>query len=224
MRLKVLSLLMAVVMVIGLIGVLASCGGKTNEKETVKETTKETKKETETEVESKKESETEEVKVPITFTEADGDVYVNVTKLNYRSSADIEDASIAGQLDYGTKVERTGISNNGEWTRIVIKEKTYYVKTQYVTEALDVLIDLEEPEELYVTADSLNVRLIPNFEDSQVIVGVLKKGDKVVRVAISEDGSFSRIKFTPEGEDQVEGEYYVGNRYLSKEAPEAETK
>ncbi|MBQ9416555.1 MAG: hypothetical protein IJU20_06920 [Clostridia bacterium] len=225
MRFKVLSLLLAILMVVSLIGVLASCGigtEKTSETESTKKETFNPAKETAGSDETKKETETEtDAKQPLTFTEAEGQMFVYVIELNYHKTADILESSVAGQLKYGDAVTRTGVSSDGEWTRIKVEDGTFYVKSKCLVEKLDVLNNLDEPEELYVTAESLNVRLIPNFEDSAVIVGVLKKGDKVVRVAISEDGTFSRIKFTPEG--GKEGEYYVGNKYLSKEAPETES-
>ena len=81
---------------------------------------------------------------------------------------------------------------------------------------------LETPETVYVTADSLFVRMFPNFEDSGVIVGGLKKNQAVTRVAISEDGGYSVILYTPESGDKAgqEGEYYVGSRYLTTTEPE----
>ena len=54
-------------------------------------------------------------------------VYVNTSSLRYRTSAQIKDNNIAGNLSYGQKLERVGTS--GQWTMILFirlcdKQKT----------------------------------------------------------------------------------------------------
>ena len=58
-------------------------------------------------------------------------VYVNTSSLRYRTSAQIEDNNIAGNLSYGQKLERVGTS--GQWTMILLNGKKYYVSSAYVT-------------------------------------------------------------------------------------------
>ena len=58
-------------------------------------------------------------------------VYVNTSSLRYRTSAQIKDNNIAGNLSYGQKLERVGTS--GQWTMILLNGKKYYVSSAYVT-------------------------------------------------------------------------------------------
>lgn len=58
-------------------------------------------------------------------------VYVNTSSLRYRTSAQIKDNNIAGNLFYGQKLERVGTS--GQWTMILLNGKKYYVSSAYVT-------------------------------------------------------------------------------------------
>lgn len=217
---RTLSALLALLVVLSAVAILASCSVKPGKPaETTKET--ETKK-SEAKTETQKPGTETQPPAEITFTEASGSVYVNTSELNYRTQPDMEESSIAGQLTYGTVLTRTGVSNNGAWVRITYEEKTYYVAAKYVTDEAYEETRLETPETVYVTADSLFVRMFPNFEDSGVIVGGLKKGQAVTRVAISEEGGYSVILFTPESGKNAgkEGEYYVGSRYLSTTEPE----
>ena len=48
-------------------------------------------------------------------------VYVNTSSLRYRTSAQIKDNNIAGNLSYGQKLERVGTS--GQWTMILLNGK-----------------------------------------------------------------------------------------------------
>ncbi len=210
-----LSVFLSILLILSLVAVLSACKTGPN-----------TPQETETETESKKADESETKKtesetgavVVITFTEATGTVYVNTAKLNYRSEPNLEDDSIAGTFDYGTELTKTGISNTGDWIRITYEEKTYYVNAKYVTTEKYEETRLETPETVYCTANSLNVRVHPNFDDANMVIGGLTLGQAVTRVAISEEGKYSIILFTPDGGE--EGEYYVGSRYLSTEKPE----
>ncbi len=210
-----LSVFLSILLILSLVAVLSACKTGPN-----------TPQETETETESKKADESETKKaesetgavVVITFTEATGTVYVNTAKLNYRSEPNLEDDSIAGTFDYGTELTKTGVSNTGDWIRITYDGKTYYVNARYVTTEKYEETRLETPETVYCTANSLNVRMHPNFDDANMVIGGLTLGQAVTRVAISEEGKYSIILFTPDGGE--EGEYYVGSRYLSTEKPE----
>ena len=62
---------------------------------------------------------------------ASDSVYVNTSSLRYRTSAQIKDNNIAGNLSYGQKLERVGTS--GQWTMILLNGKKYYVSSAYVT-------------------------------------------------------------------------------------------
>ena len=58
-------------------------------------------------------------------------VYVNTSSLRYRTSAQIKDNNIAGNLSYGQKRDREGTSVQG--TMILFNGKKYYVSSSYVT-------------------------------------------------------------------------------------------
>ncbi|MBQ3927284.1 MAG: SH3 domain-containing protein [Clostridia bacterium] len=211
-----LSVFLSILLILSVVAVLSACQtGPNTPQETESESeSKNTTKESET---KKNETESEKPAV-ITFTEATGVVYVNTAKLNYRSEPNLEDDSIAGTFDYGTELTKTGVSNTGDWIRITYEEKTYYVNAKYVTTEKYEETRLETPETVYCTANSLNVRVHPNFDDANMVIGGLTLGQAVTRVAISEEGKYSIILFTPDGGE--EGEYYVGSRYLSTEKPE----
>ena len=212
-----LSVLLSILLILSAVAVLASCqsGGPNNPQESATET----KDSTETKKQETKKGESETAKpVTITFTEATGKVYVNTSELNFRKAPNLDDESIAGTFKYGTELTKTGVSNTGDWIRISYDDKTYYVNAKYVTDTVFEVTKLETPETVYCTAQSLFVRLYPNFDDAGVIVGGLTYGQEVKRVGISEEGGYSVILFTPEGGQ--EGEYYVGSRYLSTTKPE----
>ena len=62
---------------------------------------------------------------------ANDSVYVNTSSLRYRTSAQIKDNNIAGNLSYGQKLER--VESSGKWTTILLNGKKYYVSSEYVT-------------------------------------------------------------------------------------------
>ena len=60
-------------------------------------------------------------------------VYVNASKLNYRSQPSTASGKVLGTLSRGTEVSR--VKNNGEWSEIQVggSKTTVYVASRYLT-------------------------------------------------------------------------------------------
>ena len=158
-----------------------------------------------------------EAKVPLTDEEK---LYQTVNEkvtakdvVNLRSKASTN-SDIVGKLKNGEVVTRIGIGTNG-WSKLSYNNKTVYSISSYLTK--DLTIKQEEKEDIVegnvfeskkdsVTAkDVVNLRSLPTTNSE--IVGKLKSGDFLNRVAISNKG-WSRLKY--------KGQYvYAISSYLS---------
>jgi hypothetical protein len=133
----------------------------------------------------------------------------------------------------GKILDVTGESEN--WYRIDYnvngETQTCYIAKTVAADAsvLDAFTPCEE-EEVEVSEAAVNVRSYPSTASNNSIRGSLKKGAKVIRVAVSE--KWSRIKFevTSETETDAEGnavvtvkEYYISNDCITVPGAESES-
>lgn len=109
------------------------------------------------------------------------------------------DSAIVGQLKNGDLAQRTGISDNG-WSRLEIDGTVCYAVSSYLTTNIEGLqyepgiqTQFRDVSDAVTAKDVVNLRTLPSTEDpSCQIVGQLKKGDRVVRNGVSDNG-WSRV-------------------------------
>lgn len=164
-----------------------------------------------------------------TFVEVSKKVVVFTAVATVRTSTVLAENNAVGWPQEGKILDVTGESDN--WYRInyaVNGETTtcYIAKTVAADAAiLDTFTACEE-EEVEITEAAVNVRSYPSTASNSSIRGSLKKGTKVIRVAVSENWSRIKYEVTSETETDADGnakveikEYYVSNDCIK--APEA---
>ena len=165
------------------------------------------------------------------FTNAEGTVYVISIELNVRTSPDsTSKENIHSSVKYGDALTRTGESSDG-WTRVVIDGTDYYVSSDCVTTDKPILVtEFENRNEIvYVTRESLSVRITPFYDESSTnVITSLAEGTAIKRTGIAtreyDDILWSRIEIeVTEEEDGVETKVtktaYISSKYLSTENP-----
>ena len=164
-----------------------------------------------------------------TFVDVSKKVVVFTAVATVRTSTVLAENNAIGWPQEGKILDVTGESDN--WYRInyaVNGETTtcYIAKTVAADAAiLDTFTACEE-EEVEITEAAVNVRSYPSTASNSSIRGSLKKGTKVIRVAVSENWSRIKYEVTSETETDADGnakveikEYYVSNDCIK--APEA---
>ena len=147
-----------------------------------------------------------------------------------RTSTVLADNNAVGWPSEGRELDVTGESDN--WYRITYpvdgENKTCYIAKTVAADAsvLDNFTAIEE--EVEITVEAVNVRSYPSSASEFSIRGSLKKGEKVTRVAVSENWSRILYEVVSETETDAEGnpkveikQYYVSNDCLT--VPETST-
>jgi uncharacterized protein YgiM (DUF1202 family) len=137
--------------------------------------------------------------------------------LNLRAEPSTTSA-VVDRLAFGKQLQR--IATNSAWSKVLYEGKECYVFSEYVTTD-DIhatgYTELAAPQTMYVTASSLWVRYYPSMIEASIVPYTehpgLHLGDVVSRVAISPDGTWSRVIING-------NTYYVGSAYLSTTAPD----
>lgn len=132
---------------------------------------------------------------------------------------------IAGSLKNGETLARTGVGKNG-WSRLEYNGQTVYAITSYLTEDLEAKPAAQDTSDVVdgntftakkdrVTAKELvNLRAMPNTDSD--IVGSLKSGDFLDRLAVSDKG-WSRLSYNGQT-------VYAISSYLSNEVVQSADK
>ncbi len=162
-------------------------------------------------------SETEEGTKVYTFEERNETVYVisSTGAVNVRSDTVVNDSTIVKSVENGTELKRTGISTDGEWSRIEFEGKTCYMKSLYLTTMKDPDAGFTAVEKtLYLNTESLIVRLIPSTDGE--IMAYLVKGEKISVIAENTESGWYKIHY--EGK-YVDGDFYISSdeKYFSTE-------
>ena len=166
-----------------------------------------------------------------TFVDVTKKVVVFTAVATVRTSTVLADNNSVGWPQEGKLLDVTGESEN--WYRINYNVngdmQTCYIAKTVAADAsvLDAFTPCEE-EEVEVSEGAVNVRSYPSTASSNSIRGSLKKGDKVIRVAVSEKWSRIKYEVVSETETDAEGkpvvtvkEYYISNDCIT--APSAAT-
>ena len=176
--------------------------------------------EAETSSEETTEAETTEAFSEVIFETTDDYVY-SMVSLNVRTGPG-KSYPVAGCLEKGEKVCRTGIGNNG-WYRIIYDNEIRYASgnlmtAQYSEPETDARTD-QGDDGVYTAVDEtvyptiiLNVRTGPGTGYRKV--GGFEKGEAVHRVAVGNNG-WSKVEFRG-------GIYYASSQYLSESEVQAE--
>lgn len=156
-------------------------------------------------------------KAPLEFNPYDGTVYVATENANLRSKPDLEYSEIDAVAVRNQALVAIGVSVDGKWYKISYEKNTgdrvyLYISASVVTTKQ---AGGEQPDDgftslskqIKITAESLYVRSAPSSDNKETIVGTALKDQVFTVVAVSPDGSWYRIKFTPE--NGTEGEYYI---------------
>ncbi len=156
-----------------------------------------------------------------TFTDCTKKIVVFTGVATVRTSTILADNNAVGWPKEGRILDVTGESEN--WYRIKYtvnnEEQICYIAKTVAADAavLDTFTAIEE-EEVIISEGSVNVRSYPSTASDKSIRGYLKEGDKVTRVAVSEN--WSRILFEVESESETDADgkpvrqimqYYISN-------------
>ena len=166
-----------------------------------------------------------------TFVDVTKKVVVFTAVATVRTSTVLADNNSVGWPQEGKILDVTGESEN--WYRINYNVngdmQTCYIAKTVAADAsvLDAFTPCEE-EEVEISEGAVNVRSYPSTASSNPIRGSLKKGEKVIRVAVSEKWSRIKYEVVSETETDAEGnavvtvkEYYISNDCIT--VPSAET-
>jgi hypothetical protein len=156
-----------------------------------------------------------------TFVDVSKKVVVFTAVATVRTSTVLADNNSVGWPQEGKILDVTGESEN--WYRIDYnvngETQTCYIAKTVAADAsvLDAFTPCEE-EEVEVSESAVNVRSYPSTASNNSIRGSLKKGEKVIRVAVSEKWSRIKYEVVSETETDAEGkpvvtvkEYYISN-------------
>ena len=156
-----------------------------------------------------------------TFVDVSKKVVVFTAVATVRTSTVLADNNSVGWPQEGKILDVTGESEN--WYRINYNVngdmQTCYIAKTVAADAsvLDAFTPCEE-EEVEISEGAVNVRSYPSTASSNSIRGSLKKGEKVIRVAVSEKWSRIKYEVVSETETDAEGkpvvtvkEYYISN-------------
>lgn len=169
------------------------------------------------------EGETDPV-VELTFTEQKDTVYVisSTNQVNLRSEPVVTDSTARLVVENGEELQRIAISTDGSWSKVVYDGGEYYIKSTYVTTLKDVNAGFTEVSKtLYLTVDSLYVRIAPDM--SNEAIDTIYKGNKVEVIAENTETGWYKIKFA--GAYANEGYVAISSgstQYFSETAPAAE--
>ena len=132
----------------------------------------------------------------------------------------------------GTKLTRTGISANGEWSKVVYQDKTYYVASQAITTLADLDAGFTAVDKTYGVVANVNVRLAPvvtelNGEVTQYnVIGSLANGDTIKVLAVNTAENWLKIEFASEfgtvGYVRYNDAWFTGDEAETTEATTAE--
>lgn len=167
-----------------------------------------------------------------TFVDVTKKVVVISSVAKVRTATTLEANNVVGWPSEGRELEVTGESAN--WYRISYTvegtEKVCYIVKSVAADVAALEGFTAAEEEVEITENAVYVRSYPSTASEYSIRGILKKGDKVTRVAVSD--KWSRILFElksetetgADGKPKVETkQYYVSNDCLKVVSQETES-
>ncbi len=168
-----------------------------------------------------------EIKVPdietdyteLEYTETNEKVYIihpNGAVLLH-GSKDVSDTSLAN----GAEVTRVAISTDGEWSKVIYEEKTYYVYSKCLTtlENFDEgFVPCDLTVELAEGVESLSVRNTPTMDTH--VVGYVYSETPIKVIALNTETGWYKVEYTPYGSDETAYGYIVSDAKWYKASEE----
>ena len=162
------------------------------------------------------------------FKEVSKKVVVISSVATIRTDTVLDNSNAVAWPSEGAVIDVIAESDNWYKLQYKVNDKKIdcYLAKTVAAEAsvLDKFTEFEEVEEVIVTVDTVYVRSYPSTSTTNSIRGVLKKGDKITRVATNGNWSkieyelVSQIEFDDDGNPIVETKYYyVSNDCLNVE-------
>lgn len=159
------------------------------------------------------------------YVESHGTVYIlhRNGAVNLRKA----DGTVFKSFNNGTELQKIAISENGEWTKVVYEEETYYIISSGVSALANLDAGFEEKElTLVIAADSLKIRIAPDFENTHEAIGYYQKGDEVKVIAVNTtnpDEPWYKVEFVAYGGETATGYVSAASKYYVQEETEADT-
>lgn len=233
MNKKIIAIISAValVVIIVVVATFAACGGNNNGGEET--TTDDNKVELPSGSEGSEDgSDKDPEPEDLTFTDcAEQDVYVlhQNGAVNLRSNPDYTSESVAVSVNNGTKLTKIAESSNGEWTKVVYEENTYYIASKCLTTFADLDEGFVACEKTLIKGEgSLNIRIEPAMSDKDIL-GHYSEGDEVKVVAENTTTGWYKVEFENANGDTIFGyiandaKYFVNNEEETSSETESDT-
>jgi hypothetical protein len=131
-------------------------------------------------------------------------------------------------LPNGSQVSMVAKSENGEWSKVVYNNTTYYVASACLTELQDLDAGFTPVERtLKVKVKSVNVRNTPSMDNH--IIGYLYQDENVKVLAQNAEEGWLKVEFVPYGGGTAVGyvvanqEFFEGDVLVTEQATETTT-
>lgn len=118
------------------------------------------------------------------YVESLGTVYI----LHKNSAVNLRkaDGTVFKSFNNGTELQKIAVSANGEWTKVVYEGEEYYIISSGVTTLVDLDAGFEEVDlSLVIAAESLRIRIAPDYENTHEAIGFYQKGDVAKIIAVN---------------------------------------
>ncbi len=166
-------------------------------------------------------STTQSLSETLTFEEKNDTIYtIPVNAVYLREDASISSTAVAS-LEYGVRLERTGLATTPDadgvvWSRVLYNGKVCYITSnpKYIT--TDPTVSFDQADEMLYVTDNLNMRSTPSYSNSTVI-RVLDKGEEVHCIGKAAAADGDGIVWYKVEIDGMKG--YASADYLSNEQP-----
>ena len=122
-----------------------------------------------------------------------------------------------GSIGAGTELIRTGISEDGGdkwWSRVVYNDKTYYIRSEFLT-------TIKDPDEGFVEVEKtvklnkntfLNIRILPDI--SSTIIGFVDYNEEIKVLAENTELGWYKIEFISYGGEKDVGYIVSDAKYF----------
>ncbi len=159
------------------------------------------------------------------YTESKGTVYI----LHANGAVNLRNAdnSIFKSFNNGTELKKLAVSTDGEWTKVEYEGEEYYIISSGVTSLAN--LDegfVEESKTLVLEADSLKIRIAPDYENTHDPIGFYQKGNEVKVVAVNTsnpDEPWYKVEFVAYGGETKTGYVSAASKHYVGEETEANT-
>ncbi len=118
------------------------------------------------------------------YVESIGTVYI----LHKNSAVNLRNAdnTIFKSFNNGTELQKIAVSTNGDWTKVLYEGEEYYIISSGVTTLANLDAGFEDVDmTLVIAAESLKIRIAPDYENTHEPIGFYQKGDEAKVIGIN---------------------------------------